>query len=152
MAKSVGKPMVLLPNVVLARLQHAYALHHARSDELTPRDLNGKRVGIRSLTTTTGAWLRGILANDHGVDLESIDWVTFEDVVAISHLLVSKYMLTTACRVSKACSRAAGQSFPVYPLIADVERSVEVAGSAVGDMLDMMISQAQRSSPPYYWR
>ncbi len=79
MAKSVGKPMVLLPNVVLARFQHAYALYHARSGELTPGDLNGKRVGIRSFTTTTGAWLRGILANDHGVDLDSIDWVTFED-------------------------------------------------------------------------
>jgi 4,5-dihydroxyphthalate decarboxylase len=79
MAKSVGKPMVLLPNVVLARFQHAYALYHARSCELTPGDLNGKRVGIRSFTTTTGAWLRGILANDHGVDLDSIDWVTFED-------------------------------------------------------------------------
>jgi 4,5-dihydroxyphthalate decarboxylase len=79
MAKSVGKPMVLLPNVVLARFQHAYALYHARSGELTPGDLNGKRVGIRSFTTTTGARLRGILANDHGVDLNSIDWVTFED-------------------------------------------------------------------------
>lgn len=79
MAKSFGKPMVLLPNVVLARFQHAYALYHARSGHLTPRDLNGKRVGIRSFTTTTGAWLRGILANDHGVDLGSIDWVTFED-------------------------------------------------------------------------
>src|SRR5258705_9846204 len=79
MAKSVGKPMVLLPNVVLARFQHAYALHHARSGELAPCDLNGKRVGIRSLTTTTGAWLRGILAEDHDVDLDSIDWVTFED-------------------------------------------------------------------------
>jgi 4,5-dihydroxyphthalate decarboxylase len=79
MAKSFGKPMVLLPNVVLARFQHAYALYHARSGELKPADLNGKRVGIRSFTTTTGAWLRGILANDHGVDLDSIDWVTFED-------------------------------------------------------------------------
>jgi 4,5-dihydroxyphthalate decarboxylase len=79
MAKSVGKPMVLLPNVVVARFQHAYALYHARSGELTPRDLNGKRVGIRSFTTTTGAWLRGILANDHGVDPDSIDWITFED-------------------------------------------------------------------------
>jgi 4,5-dihydroxyphthalate decarboxylase len=79
MAKSVGRPMVLLPNVVLARFQHAYALYHARSGALAPRDLNGKRVGIRSFTTTTGAWLRGILANDHGVDLDSIDWVTFED-------------------------------------------------------------------------
>jgi len=79
MAKSAGKPMVLLPNVVVARFQHAYALYHARSGELKPVDLNGKRVGIRSFTTTTGAWLRGILANDHGVDLDSIDWVTFED-------------------------------------------------------------------------
>jgi 4,5-dihydroxyphthalate decarboxylase len=79
MAKSFGKPMVLLPNVVLARFQHAYALYNTKQGKLKPADLNGKRVGIRSFTTTTGAWLRGILANDHGVDLNSIDWVTFED-------------------------------------------------------------------------
>jgi 4,5-dihydroxyphthalate decarboxylase len=79
MAKSVGKPMVLLPDVVVARFQHAYALYHVRSGTMTPQELNGKRVGIRSFTTTTGAWLRGILANDYGVDLSSIDWVTFED-------------------------------------------------------------------------
>ncbi|MDB5636554.1 MAG: hypothetical protein JWP51_1462 [Bradyrhizobium sp.] len=79
MAKSFNKPMVLLPNVVLARFQHAYALHNAKQGALKPADLNGKRVGIRSFTTTTGAWLRGILANDYGVDLNSIDWVTFED-------------------------------------------------------------------------
>src|ERR1700731_2179165 len=79
MAKSVGKPMVLLPNVVVARFQHAYALYNATQGTLKPVDLHGKRVGIRSFTTTTGAWLRGILANDHGVDLDSIHWVTFED-------------------------------------------------------------------------
>jgi 4,5-dihydroxyphthalate decarboxylase len=79
MAKSFGKPMVLLPNVVLARFQHAYALYNAKSGTMKPADLNGKRVGIRSFTTTTGAWLRGILANDYGVHLDSIDWVTFED-------------------------------------------------------------------------
>jgi 4,5-dihydroxyphthalate decarboxylase len=79
MAKSFGKAMVLLPNVVLARFQHAYALYNAKSGTMTPADLNGKRVGIRSFTTTTGAWLRGNLAEDHGVDLDSIDWVTFED-------------------------------------------------------------------------
>jgi 4,5-dihydroxyphthalate decarboxylase len=79
MAKSFDKPMVLLPSVVLARFQHAHALYNAKSGTMTPRDLNNKRVGIRSFTTTTGAWLRGILANDYGVDLNSIDWVTFED-------------------------------------------------------------------------
>ena len=30
MAKSFGKPMVLLPNVVVARFQHAYALYNAK--------------------------------------------------------------------------------------------------------------------------
>jgi 4,5-dihydroxyphthalate decarboxylase len=79
MAKSFDKPMVLLPNVLLARFQHSHALYNAKRESLRPIDLNGKRVGIRSFTTTTGAWLRGILANDYGVDLDSIDWVTFED-------------------------------------------------------------------------
>jgi 4,5-dihydroxyphthalate decarboxylase len=79
MAKSFGKPMVLLPNVVLARFQHAYAVYRAELGDLKPSDLAGRRVGIRSFTTTTGAWLRGILANDYGVDLNSINWVTFED-------------------------------------------------------------------------
>ena len=79
MAKSAGKPMVLLPDVVVARFQHGYALYNAKHGTLKPTDLRGKRVGIRSFSTTTGAWLRGILANDHGVDLDSIDWVTFED-------------------------------------------------------------------------
>jgi 4,5-dihydroxyphthalate decarboxylase len=79
MARSFGKPMVLLPDVVVARFQHGFALYNGKHGKLGPADLNGKRVGIRSFTTTTGAWLRGILANDYGVDLNSIDWVTFED-------------------------------------------------------------------------
>jgi 4,5-dihydroxyphthalate decarboxylase len=79
MAKNFDKPMVLLPDVVMARFQHGYAFYNARHGSLKPADLNGRRVGIRSFTTTTGAWLRGILADDYGVDLSSIDWVTFED-------------------------------------------------------------------------
>src|SRR3954470_23323875 len=54
MAKSFAKPMVLLPNVVLARFQHGYALYNGKHGTLQPADLNGKRVGIRSFTTTTG--------------------------------------------------------------------------------------------------
>jgi 4,5-dihydroxyphthalate decarboxylase len=79
MAKAYGKPLVLLPAVMLGRFQHASALYNAERGTLTPADLKGKRVGIRSFTTTTGAWVRGILANDYGVDLDSIRWVTFED-------------------------------------------------------------------------
>jgi 4,5-dihydroxyphthalate decarboxylase len=79
MAKEYDKPMVLLPDVVLARFQHGHAFYNATRGPLTANDLAGKRVGIRSFTTTTGAWLRGILANDYGVNLDAIEWVTFED-------------------------------------------------------------------------
>jgi 4,5-dihydroxyphthalate decarboxylase len=79
MAKAHNKPLVLLPATMVGRYQHGYALYNAERGKLGPGDLRGKRVGIRSFTTTTGAWIRGILANDHGVDLNSIRWVTFED-------------------------------------------------------------------------
>jgi len=78
-AKAFDKPMVLMPVVVMGRYQHDYALVRADRAPMSPADLNGKRVGIRSFTTTTGAWIRGILANDYGVDLSSIEWVTFEE-------------------------------------------------------------------------
>ncbi len=79
-AKSFGKPMVLLPAVMTARVQHAFAVYNSDTHEtLTPPELAGKRVGIRSFTTTTGAWLRGMFANDYGLDLDKVDWVTFEE-------------------------------------------------------------------------
>jgi 4,5-dihydroxyphthalate decarboxylase len=36
-------------------------------------------VGVRSYSVTTGAWIRGILMEDHGVDISRIQWVTFEE-------------------------------------------------------------------------
>ena len=39
MAKSFGKPMVLLPEVVVARFQHAFGLYNAKLGTLRPSDL-----------------------------------------------------------------------------------------------------------------
>ena len=78
-AKAHNKPMVLLPAVVTGRFQHDYAIYNRAHGVVTPTDLKGKRIGIRSFTTTTGAWIRGILANDYKVDLASNRWITFED-------------------------------------------------------------------------
>jgi 4,5-dihydroxyphthalate decarboxylase len=78
-AKAHGKSLALLPAAMIGRFQHPYAIYNASKGTMKPSDLNGKRVGIRSFTTTTGAWIRGILANDYDVDLDSIEWVTFED-------------------------------------------------------------------------
>lgn len=90
MAKAYHKPLVLLPAVMVGRFQHTYALYNGERGTIGPANLEGKRVGIRSFTTTTGAWIRGILANDYGVNLDRIHWVTFED----PH--VAEYRDTTA--------------------------------------------------------
>jgi 4,5-dihydroxyphthalate decarboxylase len=78
-ARSFDKPMVLLPAVMMGRFQHRYALYNPEHGLVSVSSLAGKRVGIRSFTTTTGAWVRGILANDYGVDLGSIRWISFEE-------------------------------------------------------------------------
>jgi 4,5-dihydroxyphthalate decarboxylase len=79
LAKAHGKPLVLLPAVVLGRFQHPFLVGNRERGALTPADLAGRRVGVRSYSVTTGAWVRGILAEDWGVDLDRVRWVTFED-------------------------------------------------------------------------
>jgi len=78
-AKAHGKPYRLLPFVVMARYQHPYLVYNSERGALEPKGLEGKRVGVRSYSVTTGAWIRGILADDYGVDLSRIQWVTFEE-------------------------------------------------------------------------
>ena len=74
-----GKPYVLLPATVMGRGQHHTIFYNADRGPLAPADLNGKRIGVRAYTVTTGMWVRGILAGDYDVDLQSITWVTFEE-------------------------------------------------------------------------
>ena len=78
-AKSRGVPLILLPAVLLARFQHPYIVFNDRNGCLNPKDLEGRKVGIQSTTVTTVTWVRGMLINDFGIDLERIKWVTFED-------------------------------------------------------------------------
>lgn len=78
-AKHYGKPYVLLPATIVGRNQHHTIFYNADRGALTARDLNGKRIGVRAYTQTTGTWVRGFLAQDYGVDLNTVTWVTFEE-------------------------------------------------------------------------
>jgi 4,5-dihydroxyphthalate decarboxylase len=78
-AKTYGKPYVLLPAVVVGRGQHHTIAYNVERGALKPSDLAGKRVGVRAYTVTTGTWVRGILEQDYGVDLDKVEWITFED-------------------------------------------------------------------------
>jgi 4,5-dihydroxyphthalate decarboxylase len=40
-----------------------------------PKELTGKRIGIQAWTNSASVWQRGLLAEDFGVDLKSVEWV-----------------------------------------------------------------------------
>src|SRR5579864_3594325 len=78
-AKAYGKPYVLIPAVVVGRGQHHTIAYNPERGPLSPSDLAGRRVGVRAYTVTTGVWVRGILADEYGVDLSKVRWISFED-------------------------------------------------------------------------
>jgi 4,5-dihydroxyphthalate decarboxylase len=79
MAHDRKKPISLVPAVMLAWDQHPHLVHNVSKGKITPQTIEGRRVGVRSYSQTTGCWNRGFLQNDFGVDLSRIKWVTFED-------------------------------------------------------------------------
>ncbi|MDT3687846.1 MAG: hypothetical protein RO009_22685 [Pseudorhodoplanes sp.] len=78
-AKAYNKGLRLLPAAMLSRFQHHTCLYNSERGKMRPADLAGKRIGVRSYSQTTGAYIRGIIENDYGVDLGGVQWVTFED-------------------------------------------------------------------------
>jgi 4,5-dihydroxyphthalate decarboxylase len=79
MARAAGKPLVLLPVVLVERFQEAALLCRADSAIRGPEDLAGKRIAVRAYSQTTGMWLRGTLLERYGVAPDAMRWVTFED-------------------------------------------------------------------------
>jgi len=78
-AKVYGKPFTALPVFVLRQFHHAPIVYNVKSGVTSPRDLEGKKVGVRAYTVTTGVWVRGILATEYGVDLDAITWVVNDE-------------------------------------------------------------------------
>lgn len=75
-AKAYGKPYVALPAPISGRFQHHCAGFNRELGHLDPKDIEGKRVGVRTYAQTTGLWIRGILQHEYGVDLDKVIWCT----------------------------------------------------------------------------
>lgn len=84
-ARAYDKALVLLPFVVTGNFHHKSICCNAEKGELTPADLRGRRVGVRTYSQTTGVWVRGILQHEYGVDLDKVTWVTFDDAHLAEH-------------------------------------------------------------------
>lgn len=78
-------PFVALPVFPSKMFRHGYICVNAKAGIRTPKDLEGKRVGLPMYTQTAAVFLRGILQHEYGVDLKKLHWVTGAVEKAGSH-------------------------------------------------------------------
>ena len=75
-----GKKMAGLPIFLMRAFHHGAIKVNAKAGIASPKDLEGKRVGVnRGYTVTTGLWARSVLSRQYGVDLSKITWVLSGD-------------------------------------------------------------------------
>src|SRR5437899_5160322 len=79
-AKSYGKRFTAIPVFPARVFHHGAIMYNTKSGIRSPKDLEGKKVGVhRGYTVTTGVWIRGILQHQYGVDLSKITWLLSGD-------------------------------------------------------------------------
>ncbi|MDQ6618806.1 MAG: ABC transporter substrate-binding protein, partial [Pseudomonadota bacterium] len=79
-AREFGKRFTALPIFIVRAFHHGAILHNVHAGIRTPKDLEGRRVGVnRGYTVTTGVWARSVLQHEYGVDLSKITWVLSGD-------------------------------------------------------------------------
>jgi 4,5-dihydroxyphthalate decarboxylase len=79
MAVAAGAPITALPLPMTRRFRHTGFQRPAASDLRTPKDIEGRRVGVRTYAVTAGVWTRGVYADEFGVDPATVTWLTAED-------------------------------------------------------------------------
>ena len=79
-ARAHGKRMTGLPIFLMRAFHHGAIKYNTKSGIRTPKDLEGRKVGVnRGYTVTTGLWARSVLQHQYGVDLDKITWVLSGD-------------------------------------------------------------------------
>ena len=78
-ARAYEKPFKALPIFVVRRFHHSGMLVRPDAGIRTPKDLEGKKVGVRAYSVTTGVWLRQALMDDCGLDASKVTWVVDDE-------------------------------------------------------------------------
>jgi 4,5-dihydroxyphthalate decarboxylase len=78
-ARALGAPFIALPIFLMRRFHHGGFVVRPDSGIKVPKDLEGKRVGVRAYSVTTGVWTRGIFVNEYGLDSSKVTWVVDDE-------------------------------------------------------------------------
>ena len=78
-ARALGAPFIALPIFIMRRFHHGGFVVRPDSGIKVPKDLEGKKVGVRAYSVTTGVWTRGIFVNEYGIDSSKVTWVVDDE-------------------------------------------------------------------------
>ena len=78
-ARALGAPFIALPIFFMRRFHHGGFVVRPDSGIRVPKDLEGKKVGVRAYSVTTGVWTRGIFSNEYGLDSSKVTWVVDDE-------------------------------------------------------------------------
>jgi 4,5-dihydroxyphthalate decarboxylase len=78
-ARTRGAPYTALPVFLMRRFHHGGFLVRPDANIRVPKDLEGKKVGVRAYSVTTGVWTRGIFVNEYGLDSSKVTWVVDDE-------------------------------------------------------------------------
>jgi 4,5-dihydroxyphthalate decarboxylase len=68
-------PLRAIPVFLHRRFRHGFMFINTGKGIAKPGDLKGRRIGVKTLMTSAILWMRGLLQNEYGVPLDSIEWV-----------------------------------------------------------------------------
>src|SRR5216684_6197513 len=68
-------PFVAIPVFPSRCFRHGFIAINKKAGIKTPKDLEGKRVGVPLYTMTAAIFIRGVLQHEYGVDFHKIHWV-----------------------------------------------------------------------------
>jgi 4,5-dihydroxyphthalate decarboxylase len=107
-ARALGAPFIALPIFLMRRFHHSGFVVRPDSGIKEPKDLEGKKVGVRAYSVTTGVWTRGIFVNEYGLDSSNVTWVV-DDEEHVTSLKLPPNVMQAPDGKSLASMMAAGE-------------------------------------------
>lgn len=121
-ARAYGAPFVALPIFLVRRFHHSGLLVRPDADIRVPKDLEGKKVGVRAYSVTTGVWTRGILIDEFGLDSSKVTWVV-DDEEHVTQLKLPPNVIHAPAGDSLADMMARGELSAGFAAAAGIGRS-----------------------------
>ena len=144
-ARAYGAPFVGLPIFVVRRFHHSGLLVRPDAGIEVPKDLEGKKVGVRAYSVTTGVWTRQVLIDEFGLDSSKVTWVV-DDEEHVTQLKLPSNVIHAPAGTSLADMMAKGELAAGFAAAAGIGRTGAPTGGwkeVEADYPDLLPNAAQ---------